>query len=50
MFGDVPQILGHVRLPQQIGTAHYVGSASPCDWGETEHKRYVTVSFDDRDQ
>ena len=47
MFGDVPQILGHIHLPQQIGTAHYVGSVSPCDWGETEQKRYVTVSFDD---
>jgi hypothetical protein len=47
MFGDIPQILGHIHLPQQIGTAHYVGSISPCDWGETEQKRYVTVSFDD---
>jgi DNA repair exonuclease SbcCD nuclease subunit len=31
MFGDIPQILGHIHLPQQIGTACYVGSPTTTD-------------------
>lgn len=47
LFGDVPKLLGHIHLPQEIGGAHYVGSVAPSDWGEIEQKRFVVVEWDD---
>lgn len=37
------KILGHIHKPQELLGAHYVGSVSPCDWGETERKRFFVL-------
>jgi hypothetical protein len=45
-LGNLPKILNHIHAPQTVhGGAVYVGSIAPMDWGETERKRYVVVSW-----
>ena len=46
-FGpDVVKVFGHIHKPHEVHGAHYAGSISANDWGETEHKRYVVVQYD----
>ncbi len=48
MVGADYYALGHIHLAQQIGDlpAYYAGSAFPCNWGETDQKRFNAVEID----
>lgn len=47
-FGpDVAKVFGHIHEPGEIHGAHYAGSISPSDWGETTPRRYLVVEYDD---
>jgi Calcineurin-like phosphoesterase len=48
-LGDIPKLLNHVHKPQEIAGAHYAGSVCRLDYGETEAKRYLVVTFYDED-
>lgn len=47
-LGDIYFGCNHVHRAQEIGGAIYAGSICRLDWGETEEKRYLTVSYEDR--
>jgi DNA repair exonuclease SbcCD nuclease subunit len=44
-LGTVPKIFGHIHKPQEIFDAVYAGSICRMDFGETEAKRYLVVTF-----
>lgn len=46
-LGDIPKLLAHIHKPQEIAGAYYIGSIARQNYGETEEKRFLVVTFSD---
>jgi DNA repair exonuclease SbcCD nuclease subunit len=49
-LGHIPKIFGHIHKAQEIAGAFYAGSICRLDFGETEEKRYLGITFGQGDE
>lgn len=48
-LGDIPKLLNHIHLAQDIAGAIYAGSICGMDFGERDRKTYPVLEMDDAD-